>query len=190
MVKRCVWVAVRFAELLLCAADAHTPAAELLPCASTRVRAVCAGLQRMPRVCAATQTRRMPAAPGILIVILAWQHAQSPQATASGTARRHARPWVCTSVVGRGGARGGDGRALRLAACGGVTDGVLAAAVPPGVRELSVVCCERVTGWGLTRLRALRTLRLDGCPAVDVAAVQARARAVGRARFRVDILGY
>jgi len=73
--------------------------------------------------------------------------------------------------------RGRGGRALRLAACCGITDGVLAAAVPPGVRELSVVCCEAVTGWGLTRLRALRALRLDGCPAVDVAAVQARPRA-------------
>ena len=64
-------------------------------------------------------------------------------------------------------------RALSVAACGGVTDAALAA-VPPGVRALNLVCCERVSGWGLTRLRALRTLRLSGCSAIELRAVQAR----------------
>lgn len=54
-----------------------------------------------------------------------------------------------------------------------MTDAALAA-VPPGVRELSLVCCERVTGWGLTRLAALRALRLPGCSAIELRAVQAR----------------
>ena len=69
-------------------------------------------------------------------------------------------------------------RALSLAACGGVTDAALAA-VPLGVRELSLVCCERVTGWALVRLCALRALRLPGCSAVELGAVQARSSAFG-----------
>ncbi|KAK9839642.1 hypothetical protein WJX81_002715 [Elliptochloris bilobata] len=64
-------------------------------------------------------------------------------------------------------------RALSLAGCGALSDAALAA-VPAGVRELSLVCCERVTGWGLTRLTALRTLRLSGCSAIELGAVQAR----------------
>lgn len=65
-------------------------------------------------------------------------------------------------------------RLLSLAACASVTDAALEA-VPPGVKSLSLVCCERVTGQSLIRLSGLRSLRLAGCPAIEPAAVQARA---------------
>ena len=67
---------------------------------------------------------------------------------------------------------------LALAACGDLTDGALAA-LPASLHHLQLTCCEGVEGKPLYRLRALRTLRLSGCPAVTAAAVQ---RAVAACR--------